>query len=83
MKYYILGPGDDINNLSEDNELGETDIAKTFWCYSGYSALNHIVNHIERYSNIIDDITIIDEKQKRYSIEQFIDLISNYKLKTK
>lgn len=83
MKYYIFGPGDDINNLSEDNELGEVDLKGTFWCYTGYKALMNIVNNIERYENIIDDITIIDDKKKQYSIESFLELLTKYKLKTK
>ncbi len=77
MKFYLYGPGDDPNNLSEDNELGETTLGGSFWCYSGYTALVKIIHN---YPDYIEQLKIKDDSNKEHTVEQFLEIIKKYKL---
>jgi hypothetical protein len=78
MTYYILLEGDSKNAIWDENILGEESFG-TFYTGDGFKALNTIVMSD---SHLIDTITIIDEKRTSYSVEDFVKLISKWKIKS-
>ena len=79
MRYYILYPNNteadtvnDINQLGDDNGFG------VFWANRG---LNVLMNAVEQQHDIINHLTIKDEKAKSYSIEEFLDKIKSLKVR--
>ena len=77
MRFYILLPDDDFESLRSPNSLlGETSF-KSFYAENGFRALR---NMIERYPDVLEDVSIIDDNMKKYSVSQFLDLIAPLKL---
>lgn len=76
--YYILLPNEpDEYAMYESNLLGESDINGTFWAGSG---LHLLMNLIEKNSNLLTNITIKTDQNKKLEIIEFIDEIKKYKI---
>lgn len=79
MQYFILLPGDtEADCIKDTNILGESNGFGTFYASAGLKALNVITN---KRPDLLESITIIDERKKRLTVEQFIDIISKLKVR--
>tara|TARA_B100000519_G_C14236256_1_gene434921 strand:+ start:1232 stop:1468 length:237 start_codon:yes stop_codon:yes gene_type:complete len=76
MTYYILLENDSIENIWDENILGEESFGK-FYVGSGYKALTNMIN---REPEVLESIAIIDERKNPYSVEEFLELISKWKI---
>ena len=76
MTYYILLEGDSVDELWDNNTLGEESFG-TFVTGNGFKALNNIV---VRQPNLLETLTILDEKKNQYSVEEFLNLIQKWKI---
>ena len=76
MTYYILMPGDNPNELWDNNELGQVSFQK-FYVGKGMEALQ---NMIRKSPEALGDVTIKSERGDKYSVQQFLELIKEYKI---
>ena len=77
MRYFILLPGDTEENVDFDtNILGEVSF-KNFWADRGFEILTRLV---EKYPDTLTEVVIKDEKNKNYSVEEFLDSIKSLKV---
>ena len=76
MTYYILLDMDTIEDIWDENILGEESFGK-FYIGSGYKALTNMIN---KEPEVLESIAIIDEKKNPYSVEEFLELISKWKI---
>ena len=77
MTYYILMPGDNPNELWDENELGQVSF-KTFYVGKGMEALQ---NMIRKHPMALEDVIIKNERGNTFSVQEFLELISDYKIK--
>ena len=77
MTYYILMPGDNPNELWDENELGQVSF-KTFYAGKGMEALQ---NMIRKHPMALEDVIIKNERGNTFSVQEFLELISDYKIK--
>ena len=77
MTYYILMPGDNANELWDNNELGQVSF-KTFYAGKGMEALQ---NMIRKHPMALEDVIIKNERGNTFSVQEFLELISDYKIK--
>ena len=78
MTYYILLGNDSTEDIWDENILGEESF-ETFYTGNGFKALNNIV---VRQPNLLEKVTIRDEKNNQYSVIEFLDLIQKWKIIT-
>ena len=79
MQYYILMPGDiEQDTLKDTNTLGDDSGFGVFWTNSGFRALQHLINN---KPDMLPLVKIVDERNKHYTVEQFLDKISKLKIK--
>ena len=76
MTYYILLEGDSTNDIWDDNILGEESFEK-FYAGNGFIAFDNIIN---KKPEALETVRIIDERNNSYSVEQFLELISKWKI---
>tara|TARA_S200002703_G_C3577636_1_gene177393 strand:+ start:79 stop:315 length:237 start_codon:yes stop_codon:yes gene_type:complete len=76
MTYYILLSNDTTKDIWDDNILGEESFGN-FYAGNGFLALDNIVN---KKPEVLETVTIIDEQKNKYSVEQFLELISKWKI---
>jgi hypothetical protein len=76
MIYYILLEKDSADDIWDENILGEESFG-TFYIGNGYKALTNMIN---REPEVLESIAIIDEKGNSYTIDEFIELISKWKI---
>jgi hypothetical protein len=77
MIYYILLPDDNEDDVDySTNILGETSF-KNFWTDQGFEILERLVN---KYPDTLTEVKIKDEKNKDYSVEQFLKKIENLRI---
>ena len=76
MTYYILMPGDNADELWDDNELGQVSFKK-FYVGKGMEALQ---NMIRKHPMALEDVTIKNERGNKYSVQEFLELIGEYKI---
>ena len=76
MTYYILMDMDTIEDIWDENILGEESFGK-FYIGSGYKALTNMIN---KEPEVLESIAIIDEKKNPYTVEEFLNLISKWKI---
>ena len=76
MTYYILLNNDSVEEIWDENILGEESFG-TFYTGNGFKALNNIVTE---QPELLETTTIIDEKKKSYSVSEFLDLIGKWKI---
>lgn len=79
MNFYILLPDDDYESLSSPNNvLGEVSFkGKKFYAERGFKALQ---NMIEKYPQVLSEVTIVDHNMYRYSVEAFLDAIKGLEI---
>ena len=76
MTYYILLNNDTVKDIWDDNILGEESFGK-FYVGNGFLALDNIAN---KKPEVLDTVTIMDEQKNEYSVEEFLKLISKWKI---
>ena len=81
MIYYILlddvyNAMDTIDDIWDENILGEESFG-TFYTGNGFKGLQ---NMVIREPHILETISIVDERKNSYSIEEFLNLISKWKI---
>lgn len=76
MTYYILLESDSIEDIWDENILGEESFG-TFYAGSGFKALN---NMVMRQPNLLENARILDEKNKTYTVEEFLDLLKKWRI---
>jgi len=76
MTYYILMPGDNPNELWDNNELGQVSFKK-FYVGKGMEALQ---NMIRKSPEALRDVTIKNERGNKFSVAEFLELIGEYKI---
>ena len=76
MTYYILLDNDSIEDIWDENILGEESF-ETFYTGNGFKALNNIV---VRQPELLETVTIIDEQKRTYEVSEFLDLITKWKI---
>ena len=76
MIYYILLDMDNAEDIWDENILGEESF-ETFYTGNGYKAFK---NMIIKEPDILEKINIIDEQKKSYTVEEFLNLISQWKI---
>jgi hypothetical protein len=73
MMYYILLPDDTEEGVQySTNVLGESSF-KNFWVEQGFEIFERMVH---KYPDTLDEIKIKDEKNKNYTPNQFLDVVS-------
>ena len=76
MTYYLLLNGDsEKDSIYETNVLGEESF-DTFYPSVGFMMLHRIVN---QKPELLQPLTILDEKKKNYSITEFMDKLEKWK----
>ena len=79
MTYYLLLSGDsEKDSIYETNVLGEESF-ETFYPSVGFMILQRILN---QRLEIIETIEILDEKKNPYTIEQFVNKLEQWKIKS-
>ncbi len=79
MRYFILLPDDTEQDVDfSTNILGEVSF-KNFWADDGFEILVRMVN---KYPDTLSEIKIKDDKNKTYTVEEFLDKIKNLKVIT-
>ncbi len=79
MTYYLLLKGDTEKDvIYETNVLGEESF-ETFYPSVGFMILQRILN---QRLEIIETIEILDEKKNPYTIEQFVNKLEQWKIKS-
>lgn len=77
MRYFILLPEDNEQDVDySTNILGETSF-KNFWADQGFEILIRLV---EKYPDTLEEVRIKDEQSKSYSVEQFLEKIKKLKV---
>ena len=79
MTYYLLLKGDTEKDvIYETNVLGEESF-ETFYPSVGFMILQRILRDIPE---IIETIKILDEKKNSYTIEEFVNKLEQWKIKS-
>ena len=76
MTYYILLDMDTTEDIWDENILGEESFG-TFYTGNGYKAFK---NMVIKEPDILETINIIDEQKNTYTVEEFLNLISQWKI---
>ena len=77
MTYYLLLNGDsEKDSIYETNVLGEESF-DTFYPSVGFMMLHRIVN---QKPELLETLTILDEKKKNYSITEFMYKLEKWKI---
>ena len=76
MTYYILMPGDNVDELWDNNELGQVSFKK-FYMSKGMEALQ---NMIRKSPEALSDVTIRSEEGDKFTVQEFLELIGEYKI---
>jgi hypothetical protein len=79
MTYYLLLEDDTEKDVYFDsNVLGEESFG-TFYTGQGMVALTNIVN---KKPELLDTIKILDDTKKSYTLTEFMDILSKFKIKS-
>ncbi len=77
MMYYILLPEDNEDDVNySTNILGEISF-KNFWTDQGFEILERLV---DKYPDTLTEVKIKDEKNKNYTVEEFLEKIKNLRI---
>ena len=76
MTYYILLKDDSVEDIWDEDILGEESFG-TFYTGNGFKAFNNIV---QRQPELLETVTIIDEKKNSHSVTEFLDLVGKWKI---
>lgn len=78
MTYYLLLSGDkESDTMFDSNILGEESF-KVFYPSLGFSLLNRIIH---KEPELLEQVKIKDERNKSYSITEFLDKLEKWKIK--
>jgi len=78
MEYFILLPGDKIENLEfSPNRLGEKSF-NVFWADDGLRAL---MNISKKSPERLEEVRIIDSKTNEYTVEDFLKMIDRLEIR--
>ena len=78
MTFYMLMKGDtEKDTINSTNTLGEISF-NTFHSEDGFKIL---MNLVEKYPEKLEEVRIIDQQVKDYTIEEFLDKIKGLKIK--
>ena len=78
MTFYMLMKGDtEKDTINSTNTLGEISF-NTFHSEDGFKIL---MNLVEKYPEKLEEVRIIDQQVKDYTIEKFLDKIKGLKIK--
>jgi hypothetical protein len=78
MEYYILLPGDKIENIDFDaHKLGEKSF-NVFWSGEGLHAL---MNLSKKSPDKLKDVRIIDSKKGEHTVEEFLKIIDRLEIR--
>ena len=78
MTFYMLMKGDtEKDTINSTNTLGEISF-NTFHTEDGFKIL---MNLVEKYPEKLEEVRIIDQQVKDYTIEKFLDKIKGLKIK--
>ncbi|MBC8296227.1 MAG: hypothetical protein H8E55_10570 [Pelagibacterales bacterium] len=78
MQYFILPKGYKQHDLiNERYLLGESSF-KVFWAGTGFESLQKI---IKEAPDVLEDICILDDQGKDYTIESFLDKIKKLQVR--
>jgi hypothetical protein len=78
MIYYILfNQEKTIDDIWDENQLGESSFG-IFYTGKGMDRLRHM---IEKFPSALKSIAILDEKNHSYTVVEFLELLSNWKIK--
>ena len=69
-------PGDNPNELWDNNELGQVSFKK-FYVGKGMEALQNI---IRKSPEALRDVTIKNERGNKFSVQEFLELIGKYQI---
>jgi|TARA_Y100000114_G_scaffold155575_1_gene180120 prephenate dehydrogenase len=79
MIYYLLHKSDNEGDtIYEPNIIGEESFG-VFYQALGFTLLNRIIN---QEPQMLEDISIIDERKKNYTITEFLDKLEKWKIKS-
>ena len=79
MTYYLLLNGDtEQDTLFETNVLGEESF-ETFYPSIGFMILQRILND---KPEVLETIRILDDKKNPYTIEEFVNKLEKWKIKS-
>jgi hypothetical protein len=78
MEYYILLPGDKIENIDYDaHKLGEQSF-NVFWAGEGLKAL---MNLSKKFPDRLEEVRIIDSKTNEHTVEEFLKIIDRLQIR--
>ena len=79
MNYYILFPDDTPEDVIKDtNQLGEDNGFGVFWAGTGFRILQKLINE---QHDIVNHFSIVTDRGKYISVEEFLDKISKLKVR--
>jgi len=79
MRYYILYPDStEADTVNDINQLGDENGFGVFWARSGFNVL---MNACDQNHDILAHLVIKDERNRVYSIEEFLDKIKKLKVR--
>jgi hypothetical protein len=79
MRYYILYPNDTKEDaIKDDRQLGEDNGFGVFWAADGFRIFKKI---IDTGHDDINHISIVTERGKYLTAEEFLDTISKLKVR--
>jgi hypothetical protein len=76
MTYYIVMFEDNKNDLWDENQLGESSFGM-FYPGRGMEALKNI---IEKHPIHLKDVEIINERNDKFTVVEFLELIKDMKI---
>ena len=78
MQYFINVVADNKQDfLNEKYLLGESSF-KVFWAGTGFDRLQKM---IQEAPDLLEDITVISDQGKSYSVEEFLDVVKKLKIR--
>jgi len=76
MTYYIVMPKDNVDELWDENQLGEVSF-NTFYTGKGMEALQ---NMIRNWPQALQDVKILNERKDKFTVQEFLELIGQYRI---
>ena len=78
MEYFILLPNTKKSDLTEANLLGTVGLNQIFWPSQGLDVLYNIANN---KPELLSEVTIINNKYSKFTVEEFMNLLDTLKIK--
>lgn len=78
MQFFIKIKGDDTQDLMNEKYLLGEQSFNVFWAGTGFESLQRIITEAP---DVLDDICILDDTGKDYTVEEFLDAIKKLKVR--